>query len=57
MTNFFKKSRKTYLGLFWVLLAQIWTKINCPEKKGCLILNIPIIYHHAKNQNKLMTDS
>ena len=31
--------------------------MNLPEKRAPSILNIPIIYHHAKSQKKLMSHS
>ena len=53
MTKFFKKSKKIlFWGPFWALFAQIWAKMNFPGKKGCHFLNIPIIYHRAKNSKK-----
>ena len=42
------------MGPFWTLFADIWAKMNFPGKKGCQILDIPIIYHRPKNQKKLM---
>ena len=47
--SFQKIQKKTILVPFWVL--------SCPTKKGCQFLNIPIIYHQAKNQKKLKTHS
>ena len=54
MTNFYKKSRKSY---FWSILSpQIWAKTNFPGKKELSqFLDIPIKYHRAKNQKKLMS--
>ena len=50
----FQKISKT---LFWdhfgPLLPKFRKKINIPEKKSCQFLDIPIIYHRAKNQKKL----
>ena len=43
--------QKKLLARTWALFAQIWSKINFCRK---MILNIPIIYHHVKNQKKLM---
>ena len=43
------------MGPFWTLFADIWAKMNFPGKKGCQILDIPIIYHRPKNQKKLMS--
>ena len=59
MTKSFKRSKKnSILGPFWDLSTQIWAKINFCGKKGlCQFLNIPIIYHGAKDQKKLMTHS
>ena len=58
MTNFFKKStkkKKTILGSFWALFAQILGKNEFSWIKGlCQFLDIPIIYHRTKNQKKLM---
>ena len=48
MTKFFKKSQNPY---FWFHFEQ--NKISW--KKGlCQFLDIPIIYHRAKNQEKVM---
>ena len=33
-TKFFKISKKNILGQFWVLVAQVYTKMNFPGKKG-----------------------
>ena len=39
--------------LFQAHFAQIWAKMNFPRKKGlCQFLNISIIFHRAKNQEK-----
>ena len=60
MTTFFKKSKKPYFGGHVTILAffaQIWVKMSFPGKKLCQLLNIPIIYHYAKNQKKLMCHS
>ena len=50
----FQKISKT---LFWdhfgPFLPKFRKKINIPEKKSCQFLDIPIIYHRAKNQKKL----
>ena len=44
--------QKKLLARAWALFAQIWSKMNfC----GKMVLNIPIIYHHVKNQKKLMS--
>ena len=48
----FQKIQKT---LFWghaavlTFFAQIWQKWIFLEKRLCQVLNIPIIYHCAKN--------
>ena len=55
MTKFFKQFKKpTILGPLWALFAQIWAKMNFPGKKGSV--DIPIIYHRAKNQKKLLNN-
>ena len=55
MTEFFKKSKKPY---FWAIFAQIWTKMNFPEKKRALsVFRYSIIYHRAKNQKKILSIS
>ena len=55
ITNFFKKIKQT---LFSGHFAQICAKMDFAGKKGlCQYFNIPIIYHRAKNQKKLMTQS
>ena len=43
--------QKKLLARTWVLFAQIWSKMNFCGKR---VLNIPIIYHHVKNQKILM---
>ena len=40
------------MAQIWALFAQIWSKMNFCGKR---VLNIPIIYHHVKNQKKLMS--
>ena len=59
MTKFFKKSKKNlFLGPFWAIFAQIWTKNDFFWKNELgQFLNIPIIYHCAKNQKKLTSHS
>ena len=52
MTKFFKQF---ILGSFGAVLVQIWRKMNFPKKELCQFLNIPIIYHGAKNLKKLTT--
>ena len=58
MTIFFQKVQKT---LFWghvgPFLPKSGKKWIFLENKSLLILDIPIIYHRAKNQKKLMTHS
>ena len=55
MTKFFKQFKKpTILGPLWALFAQIWAKMNFPGKMGSV--DIPIIYHRAKNQKKLLNN-
>ena len=45
-------SEKDHFGPF----SQIWTKMNFSRKKGLSqFLNISVIYHYAKNQEKLMS--
>ena len=46
--SFQKIQKKPILVPFWVLSCP-----NLPTKKGCRFLNIPIIYHRAKNLKKL----
>ena len=50
-----------FSGKFWAifnLFAQIFVKMNFPGKiRLCQLLNIPIIYHRGKNQEKLITHS
>ena len=36
----------------WALFVQIWLKMNFRGKR---VLDIPIIYHHVKNQKRLMS--
>ena len=51
----FQKILNPYFGVTWAFFAQIWTKMNFPEKKGSVkFLNILIIYHRAKNKKKLI---
>ena len=58
MTKFFTKSKKPYFG---AILGSFWPNLGKNEfswKKGpCQFLNIPITYHHTKNQKKLMLHS
>ena len=54
----FQKILNPYFGVTWAFFAQIWTKMNFPEKKGSVkFLNILIIYHRVKNKKKLTYDS
>ena len=58
MTKFFRKSKKPYLGAILDLLAHIFGKNEFSwEKELCQFLNIPIMYHRAKNKKKLMGHS
>ena len=43
------------MGPFGALFAQLWAKMDFPGKKGCQFLDIPIAYHRAKNQKKLLS--
>ena len=61
MTKFFKKFKKAYFGaILGPFCANLnknkfsWKKRFC---QGSILLNIPIIYHRAKNQKKLMSHS
>ena len=60
MAKCFKKIQK---NLFWghvtilTFLPKYGQKWILPEKKLCQFLNIPIIYHRAKNQKKLICHS
>ena len=54
----FQKIRNPYFGVTWAFFAQIWIKMNFPDKRGSVkFLNILIIYHRDKNKKKLMYDS
>ena len=59
MTKFSKKSKKPILGhgafLFW-FCPKFGQKMNFHGKKT-QILNIPIIYHRAKNHKKIIYDA
>ena len=53
----FQKSKKLYFGTmrsFWPFLLKFGQKWIFLKKRLCQFLNIPIIYHRAKNQKKLM---
>ena len=53
--NIFQKIQKTLLQGHIAILAffaQIWAKMNFSGKKLSQFLNIPIIYHNAKNLKK-----
>ena len=54
MAKFFKKAKKKpILGPFWAIFAQILAKNGFSWKKELYqFLNILIIYHCVKNQNK-----
>ena len=57
MTEFFKKSKKkpilgAILGTFCPILGK--NESSC-KKELCQFLDIPIIYHRAKNQEKLIS--
>ena len=55
MTEFFKKSKKPY---FWAIFAQIWTKMNFPEKKGlCRFLDIQLSTIVPKIRKKILSIS
>ena len=55
MKIFFQKMKKNYFGGHFDLFGSNLGKGKFPWKKGlCQFLNIPIIYHRAKNQKKLM---
>ena len=53
MTKFFKKHKKPLFGTILGPFAQILAKMSFPEKRPSQFLNIPIIYHCAKNKKKL----
>ena len=58
MANFFKKSKKIYFGAILGPFCPSLGKNEFSWKKGSVsLINIPIIYHHAKNQKKLMSYS
>ena len=52
-TKLFKKPQKPYFGTVLDPFCPIWAKMNFPGKNGS-VLDIPIIYHIAKNQKKLL---
>ena len=56
MKTFFKKSKKPFLGHFWPFCPNLGKNYLTSKKREffCQFLNIPIIYHSAKNQKKLM---
>ena len=54
MTKFFKNSKKPYFGAMWPFWPKFGQKGIFLEKRLCQFLNIPSIYHHAKNQKKLI---
>ena len=51
MTKFFKKSKKPYFGAI-LGTFNLGQKEISRKKELCQVLNIPIIYHLSKNQNK-----
>ena len=56
-TNYkiFQKIQKT---LFWDYFGPFFPKFGQKCKKGiCQFLNITVLYHHAKNQKKLIKNS
>ena len=56
--NCSKIPKNPIFRLFWDVFAQIWEKNEFSWKKRlCQFLNIPIIYHHSKNEKKIMTHS
>ena len=56
MKKFFRKSKKPYLGAILGPFCPNLEKNEFSWKKGpCQFLNIPIIFHRAKNQKKIMT--
>ena len=53
MTKFFKKLKKLCFGTILGPFCQNLSKNEFSWKKGlCQFLDIPIIYHRAKNQKK-----
>ena len=57
MTKVFKKSNNPCFGAmwpFWPFLPKFGHKWIFLEKRLSQFLNIPIIYHHAKNQEQLI---
>ena len=54
-----KLKKKTILESYWAFFFCLNLDKNqfSWEKSLCQVLNIPIIYHHAKNQRKLPTHS
>ena len=66
MTKFFKKSndkifqkiQRLYFGVIWSNFSPNLGENEFSWKKGlCQFVNIPIIYHGAKNLKKLTTHS
>ena len=58
MKKFFKISKKKpVLGPFRALSANLGKNGFSMKKELCQFLNIPIIYHRAKNQKKIMSHS
>ena len=56
MNTFFKKSKKSFLGHSGPFCPNLGKNYLTSKKREffCQFLNIPIIYHRAKNQKKLM---
>ena len=48
------KSKKPYFGAMWPFWPKYGQKYIFLGKRRCQFLNIPIIYHRAKNLKKLM---
>ena len=58
MTKFSKNPKKLMLGPFWALFCLNLGKNDFSWKKGlCQFSNIRIMYHRAKNQKKVITQS
>ena len=56
MTTFLKKFKKPYFGGYlWSFFQNLSKNDFFWKKKLKQFLHIPIIYHHAKNQKKLMS--
>ena len=60
MTKLLKNRKNPSLGscgLFWIKMDKFGQKRPFLKKGTCQFLNIPTIYHRAKNQKKLMCHS